>query len=104
MPVFNIGEPILTDQPTIQAEDLPEGDHTFELEVEDDRGQRSDPDRVVVRVRRTRPTARLSGPEGTVELGNPAPLDGRASTAVEPAVIRSWGWTLVDSQEPGVDQ
>jgi len=103
MPVFNIGETITTGEARIEAEELPVGDHTFQLVVEDDQGQRSDPDRVRISVRRTRPTAILAGPEGTVELGDASTLDGTGSSAVEPATLSSWEWTLQSSEEPNPD-
>ena len=103
MPVFNIGETLTTEEPTVDAEELPVGDHVFDLVVEDDRGLRSDPATVRVSVRSTRPTARLSGPPDAVELGNNATLDGRESSAVEPAALRTFDWTLVSSEEPGPD-
>ncbi len=94
MPVFITGEPVTTLEPGVEADRLPVGEHTFELVVVDSEDRRSEPASVVITVVRTRPTARLAEPTGPVELGNAAGLDGRESTAVLPATLTSWEWTL----------
>jgi serine/threonine-protein kinase len=50
VPVFKANVPITTDTPNIEVDKLPPGRHRFQLVVEDDSGNRSQPDTVVVLV------------------------------------------------------
>ena len=73
-------------EPTIEvtaSEELPllPGRHQFQLVVEDDAGNRSDPDLVEVVVRDTlKPTAVLEAPK-TVQPGQTFSLDGRRAVS-----------------------
>jgi hypothetical protein len=61
MTTFSKGEPIYTREPTIRVDELREGAHRFQLEVENGDGRVSAPDVVTVQVQAgrsggTRPT------------------------------------------------
>ena len=100
MPIFKPGEAIETQEPTIEVTanaELPllPGRHQFQLVVEDDAGNRSDPDIVDVIVRDTvRPTAVLEAPK-TVQPGQTFTLDGRRSSDVAPGRVVKFEWTLL---------
>ncbi|MDH5666844.1 MAG: hypothetical protein OEY86_02385 [Nitrospira sp.] len=101
MAIFRAGVPIETAESVISVDatpdrPLPVGRHTFQLEVVDDSGNRSDPDRVVVIVRdETNPTAVLDAPK-TVGFGLSFPLSGKQSSDPPPGKIVRYIWTLVD--------
>ncbi len=74
---------------------LPVGTHVFELEVVDDAGNVSAPDRVRVVVKdSTLPTAVLEAPE-SVEPGKSFRLDGSKSSDVPPGEVVTYRWTLL---------
>ena len=50
MPVFVPNQPVTTREPMVVVERLPAGRHRFRLIVEDDEGNRSAPDEVIVTV------------------------------------------------------
>jgi hypothetical protein len=101
MPVFNIGDSIESDQPTIIIENdpanpLPPGAHIFQLVVTDDSGNQSAPAQKKVVVRDTqRPTAVIDGPS-QVEAGVAFELSGAQSSDVPPGRIVSYKWTRLD--------
>ncbi len=100
MPEMRIGETIETTESSVEVtvspdNPLPVGRHVFQLVVEDDSGNRSQPDRVTVIVRDTQaPTAVLSAPS-QVEAGQSFNLDGRQSSDVAPGRVVRYHWTLV---------
>ena len=100
MAIFKPGEPIDTDTATIEVTanaDLPlrPGRHQFQLVVEDDAGNRSDPDIVEVVVRDTiKPTAVLEAPK-LLQPGQTFNLDGRRSSDVAPGQLVKFEWTLL---------
>ena len=64
MPVFQLNEPIETDEPVVEVDALPRiGRYIFELVVVDGQGERSAPVRATVTVRRA------VGPPGDVQAG-----------------------------------
>ena len=71
-------EPTIVITPTAQVP-LPVGTHTFELVVEDDRGQKSRPALFQVVVEAP-PEAMILGPTKPVKLGSSFNLDGSGST------------------------
>lgn len=99
MPRLDINTPFETDQPRITVEvdaaaPLPLGRHSYQLEVVDDSGNVSAPDRVVVIIAdRTRPTAVLVGPR-IVDLGRSFELSGEQSFDVG-GVVRTWRYTYL---------
>lgn len=101
MAIFQAGVPIETAENTISVDvtpdrPLPIGRHIFQLEVVDDSGNRSAPDRVEVIVRdETNPTAVLDAPK-TVGFGLPFRLNGQRSSDPPPGKIARFIWTLVD--------
>lgn len=103
MPPIKSGETLSTDASRIEitpTDDapLPEGTHTFELVVEDDRGRKSPPAFITVIVQRTLPRAVPEGPEKEVELGEPFTLSAERSSAVE-GDLASYSWRLVPPDE-----
>jgi hypothetical protein len=100
MATFQPGTEVDTTDPTVEVtatidQPIPTGAHKFQLVVEDDSGNRSDPIVVQVVVKDTqRPTAVLAAPE-LVEFGKSFVLDGRRSTDVPPGKVVRWIWTMV---------
>jgi hypothetical protein len=100
MPIFTLGTPVDTKEPTIDVtvnkeQFLPPGRHKFQLVVEDDSGNRSDPDTVEVIVRDTvKPTAVLDAPAQVQPLQS-FRLDGRRSSDVAPGRVVKYEWILV---------
>src|SRR4051812_2425135 len=101
MPFFNIGQTAETAEPTIEVtasaeHPLPPGKHVFQLVVEDDSGNRSQPDTVEIIVRDTlAPTAVMRAPS-QVEFGKPFNLDARESSDVAPGKVVRFIWTKVE--------
>jgi hypothetical protein len=99
MPRIEINTPFETDQPRITVEvdanaPLARGRHNYQLEVVDDSGNVSAPDRVVVIVAdRTRPTAVLTGPR-IVDVGRSFDLSGEQSFDIG-GVVRTWRFTYL---------
>lgn len=100
MPEFTINTPITTDQPLIDvtvtaARPLSFGRHTFRLVVEDDSGNQSDPDTLIIIVRDSeKPTAVLEGPQ-QVNFGQSFQLSGRRSSDAGGGRVTKFIWTLV---------
>lgn len=100
MPEFTINTPISTDQPLIDvtitaARPLALGRHTFRLVVEDDAGNQSEPDTIVIIVRDSeKPTAVLEGP-AQVNFGQSFQLIGRRSSDTGGGRVVKFIWTLV---------
>lgn len=90
---FDINVPVTTDQPTVTvdvdaARPLAPGRHQYQLEVADDSGNVSAPDRVIVIVADTqRPTAVLEGPR-VVDFGKGFVLSGQRSLDLGGSVVR----------------
>lgn len=84
MPQFTVGVPIRAESPNIEvtidaARPLGPGRHTFQLVVQDDAGNESLADRIVIIVAdREAPTAVLSGPS-VVNVGQSFELSGARS-------------------------
>jgi len=101
MPNIQPGETIVTTENTVEVTVgpdslLPPGRHSFQLVVEDDSGNQSQPDIVEVIVRDTQaPTAVLRAPK-RVELGESFVLDGAQSSDVAPGKVVRFHWTRVD--------
>lgn len=104
MAVFTKGVPITTTPPngaTIEVTLTPtaplaKGLHHFQLVVEDDDGNQSDPVSVPVEVKDTqKPKAVLTAP-AQVQPGQSFTLDGSQSTDVLPGTIAKWIWTMLD--------
>jgi IPT/TIG domain len=98
---FVPGRTVVTTESTVWAvadaggAPLPAGRHVFQLIVEDDAGNKSQPATAVVIVKDTqRPTAVLKGPD-QVQLGESFPLDGSQSSDVPPGKVASYYWTLM---------
>jgi hypothetical protein len=100
MAIFETGVPIETAENVISVDvtpnrPLPIGRHIFQLEVVDDSGNRSAPDRVEVIVRdEDNPTAVLDAPS-TVPFGRPFRLSGQRSSDPPPGQVVRYIWTLV---------
>ncbi len=104
MAEFKVNVPVVSDQPTIEvtfgatSPPLKIGRHTFRLEVEDNSGNKSQPDQVVVFVADTEaPTAILTAPR-QVPFGQPIPLSGERSIDAGGGNIVRWIFTLTDLQ------
>ena len=101
MPQFTIGTPIELEEPTVEdtvdpASPLSVGRHTFQLVVEDDSGNQSEPDTVEVIVKDSQaPTAVIKAPS-QVEFGQSFTLDGRPSSDIPPGKVVKFTWTLVE--------
>jgi hypothetical protein len=104
MPTFQKGVPITTAPPaggTIEVTVtpttlIPSGVHHFQLVVEDDSGNLSDPVVATVTVKDTiKPTAIITAPT-SVQPGQTFVLDGTKSSDVAPGVVAKWIWTMVD--------
>jgi len=101
MPVFTVGTPVTTTDPTVEvtvtpAQPLSIGRHRFQLVVVDESGNKSAPDTVEVVVKdTTNPTAILKA-NPQVEYGSPVLLDGRDSSDVPPGKVVSYIWTMLD--------
>jgi hypothetical protein len=93
MAKLEINVPLETDQPVILVEidpgaPLARGRHRYQLEVVDDSGNVSAPDRIVVVVAdRERPTAVLEGP-AVVDIGKNFELSGEKSFDIGGTVVR----------------
>ncbi|MCP5152192.1 MAG: hypothetical protein H6983_23830 [Ectothiorhodospiraceae bacterium] len=100
MAKFVPGEPVTTETATVEVtqslEDfLPPGRHRFQLVVEDDAGNRSDPDTVDIIVRDSvRPTAVLDAPS-QVQPASSFTLSGKRSSDVAPGRVVKFEWTLL---------
>lgn len=101
MPQFRPGEPITTEEPVVTVEvsedsPLSVGAHVFQLIVEDDSGNRSQPAQVqVVVIDDQAPTAILRATPQRVPFGSNLQLDGRQSTDIGGRIV-SFEWMLVD--------
>ena len=96
MPPIKPDETITTTEPRIEITPtaevpLPVGTHTFELVVEDDRGQKSRPALFQVTVQRP-PEAVLEGPTKPVDFGSSFDLDGSGSSTAENASLIAYHW------------
>jgi hypothetical protein len=100
MAEFKPNVPVTTNNPVIEvtvpaASPLPVGRHTFRLEVEDDSGNRSKPDEVVVIVAdQAAPAAVLAAPK-TVPFGQSFNLSGERSIDAGGGKVVKWTFTLV---------
>lgn len=101
MAIFEAGVPIETAENVISVDVTPNrplsiGRHIFQLEVVDDSGNRSAPDRVEIIVRdEDNPTAVLDVPR-TVPFGRPFRMSGQRSSDPVPGQIARYIWTLVE--------
>lgn len=104
MAVFSKGVAITTTPPTgatievtlTPTAPLAKGLHHFQLVVEDDDGNQSDPVSVQVEVKDTqKPTAVLNAPT-PVQPGQSFTLDGSKSSDVAPGTVAKWIWTMLD--------
>ena len=101
MATFAIGTAVTTEDGTVEVtvdptSPLASGEHVFQLVVEDDAGNQSDPATVKVVVRDSvKPTAVLVAPS-TVEFGQSFTLDGRKSSDVAPGRVVKFIWTMVE--------
>ena len=101
MAIFQAGVPIETAENAISVDVTPNrplsvGRHIFQLEVVDDSGNRSAPDRVEIIVRdEDNPTAVLDAPR-LVAFGRPFQLSGVRSSDPPPGKIARFIWTLVE--------
>lgn len=97
MAKFVPGQEIKTDTSSIEvtidpANPLPPGRHRFQLIVEDDSGNVSEPAMVdVVVIDNKKPTAVLDAP-ATVGFGNSFSLSGARSSDLPPGKIKSYRW------------
>jgi len=104
MAEFKTNVPVETAVPTVEVtidpkNPLPIGVHRFQLIVEDEAGNLSEPSVVDVVVRDTqRPTAVLDA-VGPIEAGNSFTLSGARSSDVPPGQIVRYIWTMVDNVE-----
>ena len=100
MPEFRAGQPVVTNTPDVEVTvaanaPIPEGRHRFQLVVEDDSGNSSEPSITDVIVRDTqKPTAVIDAPR-EVELGRSFQLSGRRSTDVGGRIVK-YTWTRLD--------
>ena len=94
------GQPLQTDTPEIEVTVTPSaplspGRHRFQLVVDDDSGNRSDPAVEEVIVRDTqKPTAVLDAPR-EVELGRSFQLSGKRSLDIGGRIVK-YTWTRLD--------
>jgi hypothetical protein len=101
MPELRPGQPVETTTPNIEvtvtpSAPLPAGRHRFQLVVEDDSGNRSEPSNAEVIVRDTqKPTAALDAPR-EVDLGRSFQLSATRSSDVAPGRIIKYIWTRLD--------
>ena len=100
MPEFRAGQPVVTNTPDVEVTvaanaPLSAGRHRFQLVVEDDSGNSSEPSITDVIVRDTqKPTAVIDAPR-EVELGRSFQLSGRRSTDVGGRIVK-YTWTRLD--------
>ncbi|MGG6297043.1 hypothetical protein ACQ4M4_21830 [Leptolyngbya sp. AN02str] len=98
---FKRGEPITTETPTIAVTINPEqplrpGRHRFQLVVEDDSNNQSEPDTVDVIVLDTeRPTAVLEAQPSQVKFQQDFVLSGKQSSDAGGGRIVKYIWTLL---------
>ena len=99
MAKLDINVPFETDQPTLVVEvdpknPLARGRHTFQLEVIDDSGNVSLPDKVdIIVADRERPTAVIAGPQ-IADIGKNFQLDGSKSFDIG-GVIKTFRYTYL---------
>ncbi|MEP6919748.1 MAG: hypothetical protein ABI967_01395 [bacterium] len=100
MAEFRPGQAVQTETPEIEVTvtataPLPPGRHHFQLVVEDDSGNRSEPSVTEVIVRdTTKPTAVIDGPR-EVEVGRNFQLSGKRSSDIGGKIVR-YTWTRLD--------
>ena len=100
MPEFRAGQPVVTNTPDVEVTvaanaPIPAGRHRFQLVVEEDSGNSSEPSITDVIVRDTqKPTAAIDAPR-EVELGRSFQLSGRRSTDVGGRIVK-YTWTRLD--------
>ena len=102
MPEFVMGRVITTTEPTIVVDPtLRPGVYTFQLIVEDEGGNRSEPFSVNISIEDSQnPRASISAPD-EVPLGEPITLDGSNSRDVAPGLIVAYHWMLVRRNQTG---
>jgi hypothetical protein len=100
MPEFRTGQPVVTNTPDVEVtvsptSPLPPGRHRFQLVVQDDSGNSSEPAVAEVIVRDTqKPTAVLDAPL-EVELGHSFQLSGKRSSDIGGRIVK-YTWTRLD--------
>lgn len=100
MAEFVVNQDVFTEASAVEVtitanNQLPRGRHRFRLIVEDDSGNRSEPDTVEVIVADTdRPTAVLDGPD-IASTGRSFNLDGRRSFDAGGGRIVRYTWTYL---------
>jgi hypothetical protein len=101
MSTFVVGTPVETEESTVEvtvdpANPLTVGKHVFQLVVEDDSGNQSQPSTVEVIVKDSQaPTAVIKAPT-QVEFGQTFSLDGRGSSDIPPGKVVKFTWTMVE--------
>ena len=101
MAEFRPGQPVETTTPDVEVTvtanaPLPVGRHRFQLVVEDDSGNLSEPSTAEVIVRDTqKPTAVLDAPR-EVDLGRSFQLSGKRSSDLASGRIVKYIWTRLD--------
>jgi hypothetical protein len=101
MPEMNIGQTIVTTENGLEVTVKPDsplsvGRHVFQLVVEDDSGNQSQPDQVTVIVRDSQAPTAVIGAPAQVEFGQSFKLDGRQSSDIPPGKVVRYHWTLVE--------
>ena len=100
MATFELNKPIETTVPSIEVtvdinNPLPVGVHRFQLVVEDNSGNLSQPSVVDVVVRDTQNPTAVLDPVGPIELGNSFGLSGKRSSDVAPGQVVKYSWTML---------
>jgi hypothetical protein len=102
MAVFKIGEPVTTEEPTVEVEipaeePLLPGTYVFELVVEDDAGNKSPPAQARVTITDPGPNAVIRAEEN-VAFGQGFRLDGSESSDTPPGRVVRYNWTMTQGE------
>jgi hypothetical protein len=99
--VFQAGTKVETADPVVEVtvsvdRPIPVGSHRFQLVVQDESGNLSDPAVVTVIIKDTKKPTAVLDEVGVVEFGQSFTLSGKRSSHIPPGKIVKYVWTMMD--------